>query len=267
MEIPNPFSKKNVSKKQSTLPGQSSELNFRPNHITKIEPIGPDEVKVYVWELPVRIWHWVNAIAMVFLMVTGIYIGKPFAGASIPEEAYYSNLMGWARYIHFFAAFVFTANSIFRFYWIFAGNKYSSSNPFTLLYWKEMVETVKFYLFMKNKKPHYVGHNPLAILSYILFIGIGSIAIILTGFFLYFEPQQGTFFATLFAWVPYVFGGDSYTIRSVHHLIAWAFMIFSVIHIYLAWRDDYLGRNGTLSSMGTGYKVEPKKVVGKTNEK
>lgn len=265
METPNPFSKKKVTK--PALPGQSSELNFRPNRVTKIESIGPDEVKVYVWELPVRIWHWVNAIAMVFLMVTGIYIGKPFVGALIPEEAYYSNLMGWARYIHFFAAFVFTANSIFRFYWIFAGNKFSSSNPFTLLYWKEMVETIKFYLFMKNKKPHYVGHNPLAILSYILFIGVGSIAIIMTGFYLYFEPQHGTFYATLFSWVPYIFGGDSFTIRSVHHLIAWAFMIFSVIHIYLAWRDDYLGRNGTLSSMGTGYKVEPKKVVGKTNEK
>lgn len=259
--MPNP---KIIHRKKGSIPlapGENSETSFRPHRPPSYKPIGTDQVKVYVWELPVRIWHWVNAIAILFLMVTGIYIGKPFAGASIPEEAYYSNLMGWARYIHFFAAFVFTANSIYRFYWIFAGNKYSSQNIFRLIYWKEMIETVKFYLFMKHKKPHYVGHNPLAIMSYIVFIGIGSIAIILTGFYLYFEPQPESFYAALFSWVPWIFG-DSYSIRSWHHLVAWAFMVFSVIHIYLAWRDDYLERNGTLSSIGTGYKVEPKKAIG-----
>jgi Ni/Fe-hydrogenase 1 B-type cytochrome subunit len=247
-------------------PGENSETSFRRHRPPITKPIGNDTVKVYVWELPVRIWHWVNAISILVLMVTGIYIGKPFAGASIPEEAYYSNLMGWMRYIHFFAAFVFTANSIYRFYWIFAGNKYSSQNIFRLIFWKEMFETIKFYLFMKNKKPHYVGHNPLAIMSYILFIGIGSIAIIMTGFYLYFEPQPESFYALLFAWVPYVFGGDSYTIRSWHHLIAWAFIIFTVIHVYMAWRDDYLERNGTLSSICTGYKIASKKSIGGKDE-
>lgn len=251
---------------QTSLPETNSELSFRSHKRPKTIPIKKDNVKVYVWELPVRIWHWVNAIAILVLMVTGIYIGKPFAGATVPEDAYYSFLMGWIRYVHFFAAFVFTANSIFRFYWIFAGNKYASQNIFRLIYWKEMLETIKFYLFMKHKKPHYVGHNPLAIMSYIIFIGIGSIAIILTGFYMYFEPQPESIYAALFSWVPYVFGGESYTIRSWHHLIAWAFMVFSVIHIYLAWRDDYLERNGTLSSIGTGYKVEPKKAVGLTDD-
>lgn len=265
MPMPKILHRKKDSK--PVLPGQNSELSFRPDRLPIIKPIGKDVVKVYVWELPVRIWHWVNALAILVLMVTGIYIGKPFAAASIPEEAYYSMLMGWVRYIHFFAAFIFTANSLYRFYWIFVGNRYSSQNIFRLIYWKEMFETVKFYLFMKNKKPHYVGHNPLAMFSYILFMGIGSILIIMTGFYLYFEPQPGTFFATLFAWVPYVFGDDSYTIRSWHHLVAWAFMLFTVLHVYLAWRDDYLEKNGTLSSMGTGYKVEPKKAVGETNAK
>ena len=32
---------------------------------------------VYVWELPVRIWHWVMAVAMVVLAVTGYLIGSP----------------------------------------------------------------------------------------------------------------------------------------------------------------------------------------------
>lgn len=265
MPTPNPLHGKKTPKIR--IPGQNSEMSFRPDRPPKTYPISKDNVKVYVWELPIRIWHWVNALAIVILMVTGIYIGKPFAGAGIPEEAYYSNLMGWMRYVHFFAAFIFTANSIYRLYWAVMGNKYSLSNPLRLIFWKEMIETVKFYIFMKHKKPHYVGHNPLAIFSYLLFIGLGSTLIIFTGFYLYFEPQHGSMLASLFAWVPKVFGGDSYTIRSWHHLVAWSFMVFTVIHVYLAFRDDYLERNGTLSSIGTGYKIEPKKAIGDLDDK
>ncbi len=32
---------------------------------------------VYVWEVPVRIWHWVMAGCMVVLAITGYLIGTP----------------------------------------------------------------------------------------------------------------------------------------------------------------------------------------------
>lgn len=244
--------------------GTNSETELFPNRAAKYEAIKQSHVKVYVWELPVRVWHWINFLAIIALMVTGIYIGKPFASASIPEDAYYSYLMGWARYIHFFSAFIFTANLIFRQYWVFKGNRYAISHPFRLIFWKETLETVKFYLFLRHKKPHYIGHNPLAQLSYILFMGVGSIVIVFTGFYLYFEPQLESFFGSAFAFL--VFGSDSFTIRSLHHLVAWSFIVFTVIHVYLAFREDYLQRNGTMSSMFTGYKTEPKKYVGDQDE-
>ena len=61
-------------------------------------------VPVYVWEIPVRVAHWLIAGAIVVLAATGLYIGYPFATASGPE------LMGWARYLHAIAAYVFTAS-------------------------------------------------------------------------------------------------------------------------------------------------------------
>lgn len=248
-------------------PGTNSETSFMPERAAKYETINNTQVKVYVWELPVRIWHWVNFLSIVVLMATGLYIGKPFAGATIPEDAYYSYLMGWVRYIHFFAAFLFTANLIFRQYWVFKGNKYARSHPFRLIFLKETWETVKFYLFLKHKKPHYIGHNPLAQLSYILFMGVGSIVIVFTGFFLYFEPQPESFFGSIFFFlVPPLSGGDSFTIRSLHHLAAWGFIVFTVIHIYMAFREDFLQRNGTMSSIFTGYKTESKKYVGEEDE-
>lgn len=235
----------------------------KPNAAKTFDPSGVSKHKekhelgkVYVWELPIRIFHWVNAIAIVILMITGIYIGRPFADASIPEEAYHSFLMGWARYIHFYTAFVFTANLLYRWYWSFKGNEYAKSNPLKLQFWKEVWEAVKFYLFLPNKKKHYIGHNKLAELSYWIFIGLGSVIMVITGFFLYFEPQFESTFAGWFSYLGILFGGDSFTIRSWHHLVAWGFMIFMVIHIYLAFREDWLSRNGTMSSIVTGYKTE-----------
>ena len=84
---------------------------------------------------------------------------------------------------------------------------------------------------------------------------------------MYFEPQQESFWAKIFVWVPNIFGGDSYTLRSWHHIAAWGFMLFTLIHVYMAIRDDYLERNGSVSSMITGYKTTTLKSVGEDNEK
>lgn len=230
------------------------KLTFDPSHVSK--DVKCNLNKVYVWELPVRIFHWINALAIIILMITGIYIAHPFVSAPIPEEAYYSFLMGWVRYVHFFTAFVFTINLIVRLYWVFVGNQYAKSNPLSKHFWVCTYETTKSYLFLNNKKRHRIGHNALAELSYWIFIGMGSIIMMFTGYFLYFEPSPESFWGKFFSFVPYVFGGDSFTIRSWHHLVAWGFMVFMIVHIYMAFREDWLSRNGTVSSIFTGYKSE-----------
>lgn len=212
-------------------------------------------IKVYVWELPVRIFHWVNAAAILTLLLTGLYIANPIFGATIPGEAYYSFVMGWARYIHTFAAMVFVVNLIVRVAWFFFGNKYAKSNPLKLEFWKGTFEVLKSYMFLKNNKKHYVGHNPMAELSYWIFIGLGSMIMIFTGLFLLFEPIQGTALASTVAWLPKFLAG-SFGVRSLHHIVAWFFVIFVVIHVYMAFREDWLSKNGTMSSIVTGYKLE-----------
>lgn len=235
--------------------GQKAHTTFDPSGHAANKMQG-NLGKVYVWELPVRIFHWINAFSIILLVITGIYIGRPFVGASIPEEAYFSFLMGWVRYIHFFAAFAFTANLLFRLYWVWKGNQYAKSNPFKAQFWKDVWQTIKYYLFLPNKKKHTIGHNRLAELSYWIFIGLGSIIMILTGFYLFFEPQFESSFAGLFSYVAFLFGGDSFSVRSWHHLVAWGYIIFMVIHIYMAFREDWLSKNGTMSSIVTGYKTE-----------
>jgi len=85
--------------------------------------------RVYVWELPVRVYHWINAVALVLLCVTGYLIGAPIR-AFYAAEAYQQYWFGWVRFIHFVCAFVYVFNFLARLYWGFVGNKYSHWNAF-----------------------------------------------------------------------------------------------------------------------------------------
>lgn len=49
-------------------------------------------VSHYVFEAPVRIWHWLTVLCMAVLMVTGYFIGKPLP--SVSGEATYLFLYG-----------------------------------------------------------------------------------------------------------------------------------------------------------------------------
>ena len=56
--------------------------------------------RVYVWELPVRAYHWINAIALTMLCVTGYMIGRP-VHIAYASEAYQQYWFGWVRFLHF----------------------------------------------------------------------------------------------------------------------------------------------------------------------
>ena len=85
--------------------------------------------RVYVWELPVRIYHWLNALCVLVLTVTGILIAHPPAFASV-TEASFSYWFGINRFIHFATAYVFFFNFAFRIYWGFVGNQFSDWRNF-----------------------------------------------------------------------------------------------------------------------------------------
>ena len=78
---------------------------------------------VYVYEAPVRLWHWVNALAIVVLATTGYFIASP--PPSTPGEASAHFQMGYIRFAHFAAGadHVLAMFLLVRIYWAFVGNK------------------------------------------------------------------------------------------------------------------------------------------------
>ena len=80
--------------------------------------------RVYVWELPVRFYHWLNALCVLVLIVTGYLIGNP-QSIFYASEAYQQYWFGTVRFIHFVAAFVFFFMFLVRIYWGFVGNAFA----------------------------------------------------------------------------------------------------------------------------------------------
>ena len=81
--------------------------------LKQIQAAHPHVVEqMYVWEAPVRLWHWGNFLAMITLMVTGYLIGSP--PPAIGGEATFTFMFGWIRLLHFSAAYVFAIGLVVR---------------------------------------------------------------------------------------------------------------------------------------------------------
>jgi len=143
--------------------------------------------RVYVWEIPVRFYHWLNALSLVVLCVTGYLIGAPLA-IQRASEASFSYWFGEVRFIHFVAAYVFFFNFLFRIYWGFVGNRYASWKnfiPYRKKQWKEIKDVVAVDFLQADNKPiETIGHNAVAGVTYFITF-LAFLFQCITGFGLY----------------------------------------------------------------------------------
>lgn len=214
--------------------------------------------RVYVWELPVRFFHWINALSIVILAITGFIIANPPAILS-NREASDIYWFGTVRFIHFATAYVFFFNMILRIYWSFVGNRFSSWRafwPFNKKMWHNFLHVIKVDVLLANeKKPDIkdisIGHNSVAAISYVILFLLALVQVF-TGFGLY-SSTASWWLPKMFAWVVPFLGGD-FIVRTIHHTTTWLFILFTLIHVYLVFYHDWLEGRGEVSSMFGGYK-------------
>ena len=207
--------------------------------------------RVYIWELPVRITHWVNAVSITALSVSGLYIGMPFIYA-ISDDLL---PMATMRFIHFVAAYAFTASVLFRIYWWFTGNQYSRLNQFiptTLDRMQNVVQTGLFYGFLDDELPHSPGHTGLAGIAY-FFLFMIFLFEVASGFAMLHLAHGGGFvFILMGGWMLDLLSAG--TLRMLHHVFMWVIWAFVIFHVYIGWHNDVVERNGLVSSIFSGYK-------------
>jgi Ni/Fe-hydrogenase 1 B-type cytochrome subunit len=211
----------------------------------------------YVWELPVRICHWVNVLSLTVLFLSGLYISNPQLAPS--GEPYNNFVMGTVRKLHFLFAYVFLLSFLVRVYWFWTGNNYARSGfPFVWKreWWQDLWDQAMAYLRLERGHVH-LGHNGLAGLSYTLFVVALGWAQIFTGLALYSENNPGGFWDHLVGWVIPLLGG-SFRVHMWHHTFAWGFLIFAILHIYIVLYDSVQFKNGLISAIIGGHKFYEK---------
>ncbi|MBX3609043.1 MAG: Ni/Fe-hydrogenase, b-type cytochrome subunit [Hydrogenophaga sp.] len=212
---------------------------------------------VYVYEAPVRLWHWINALAIVVLCVTGFFIGRPLP--TMPGEASAHFLMGYIRFAHFTAGYILAIGLLGRAYWALVGNHHARElfwvPVFQKAYWRELFGMLRWYAFLSDRPGRYVGHNPLARMAMFSCYLLLTVFMVLTGFALYGEgAQMGSWQERLFGWVIPLFG-QSQDVHTWHRMGMWLMVVFVMLHVYAAIREDIMGRQSIVSTMISGHRT------------
>jgi Ni/Fe-hydrogenase 1 B-type cytochrome subunit len=210
---------------------------------------------VYLWSWPIRAMHWIAALSIVTLAVTGFFIGRPYFMAG--GEAGSPYVMGTVRFVHYVAAALLVMTGIVRIYWLFAGNKFERWRalfPVTRTDIRNLFRQIRHYALLdkQGQEPHYLGHNPLQQMSYTGMYVLALVEVI-TGFALYVQATPQSWGFQLMGWVIPGLGGLQ-TVRFIHHVTTWLFLAFIPMHVYFATRADVMEREGSISSIISGGK-------------
>jgi len=211
--------------------------------------------RVYIWDLLVRMCHWIIMICVFMLALTGVYIGDPFlipAGAA--NEQF---VMATMKVVHFYTAIIFTLAVASRIAWMFVGSYYAGWRQFVPTSprrRRDVIGMLKFYMFLSKEPPMNVGHNPLAGSFYLLVFAL-YLVMIFTGFALYSVSSVG--YMQMWEFLVPIFGGLQ-TTRWIHHLAMWFILGFVAHHIWSAMLVSSVEGMGLIDSLFSGYKFLPK---------
>lgn len=144
----------------------------------------------HVWDLPVRLFHWINVAALLGLVGIGLVIlnagalGVDTEGKILLKQA------------HVLTGYVFVTNLAIRLAWGFVGGRHarwSSILPFG----KTWRARLKAHLAARSRGEtlHYLGHNPLGQVSvlvlFLLLLNQAVTGLFLAGSDLYWPPFGG----------------------------------------------------------------------------
>ena len=208
---------------------------------------------VMEWTAPVRVHHWLMALSIAILIATGWYIADPFTDSA--GETVHKFLMGEMRYYHILFGVILTFLFFWRMYMGFFTRFHAEwKNFLAVADWKNLIKQVKFYLLVSKERPEHVYlYGPLQAMSYAgLFVMI--FLIVITGLILTGAGYDHGFLG-LMSWIltplENLMGGLA-MVRYIHHILTWLFVIFIIVHIYMAFWYDIVFKEGTVSSIING---------------
>lgn len=173
--------------------------------------------------------HWINLICMVMLAFSGFYIHYPF----------FDGVMGVMRGMHFIAMYVILINLVVRIILAFfvkdANQLASREVDKDIKNWlpqkenrHQFFETVKYYLFLRKEAVISAKYGSLQKIAYLVTIPL-TLLQAYTGFAIYGPTMNWAFFTGGLELV-----GGPMNMRIIHYFGMWVFIVFTMIHAYLA---------------------------------
>lgn len=210
----------------------------------------------YVFSVAIRLIHWAIFFAVIVLSVTGLWIGS----GNLPAGPGGVFQMGWLRYVHTVAGWIFFAALLARLYLMFGGNVYARWRAFVphrREHFVELKDAFLYYTFLRREYPHMgFGHNRLAAATY-LFVYLLLFTMVASGLALHGMAFPIGWQAWL-TW-PLAFVSPQ-TLRLMHHMGMWLIWGFAVHHVASAILVDHETRGGLMGGIFSGWKVVPKRI-------
>ncbi|QSX32027.1 Ni/Fe-hydrogenase, b-type cytochrome subunit [Shewanella avicenniae] len=216
----------------------------------------PDYERVKVFSAAIRIFHWLRALSIVILTVTGFYISWPYlVGADTTDVL----LQGWIRYGHLVCGFTLCAVTLVRAYLFFFSKSDIERRSFAdVKNFRSWIIQIKSYFWIGHLD-HKGVYGPLQFMTY-LGVSLMAAFMCLTGLILYanvyHEGLGGALWSSA-AWLTQVFGGLAW-VRILHHYVTWGFIIFLLIHIYMAVWMGIRFKHNAVDAIVSGYDYHPK---------
>ena len=180
--------------------------------------------KIYLHPLPIRIWHWVNALGFIILILTGANIRNIINIFSVET----------AVEIHSWLGFILLANYCIWFFYYILKMKIKIYIPpihRPIEFAKKALTKAKFYgwgIMVGDQNPHHSTpdhkFNPMQQVSYLMIMALLIPVQIITGLFLW-DPK-------LFSPIVNLVGIQVF---DAVHVFLWIFFsAFIIVHFYLA---------------------------------
>ncbi len=197
------------------------------------------------------------ALLLAFILTfTGFYLAYVFISPE-PSDKPIIFLNAKFRMWHEIFGFALIAVTLFKSY-LFLIDKESRKERVSFLDVispKVWYEQIRYYLFL-GEHPHLRGaYNPLQFASYVgLYVMVFIVS--LTGLILYVHVYHEGLGGALYDFMrPFeVMMGGLASVRQIHHIAMWGFLIFTPVHIYMAIFNSIMSREGAIDSIVSGYK-------------
>lgn len=200
---------------------------------------------IHLHPLPLRIWHWANALMVILLLITGIELRIPGVAAVQPNST--------ALLVHRYVGWPMMISCLFWFVYSLMSGNLSQHYVIRKGDLKGTFRQLKFYLFSifrGEENPFRASpdkrFNPLQKLAYGAMMCVFTPIIVVTGIF----------FSDVLFFRKYILLLNAMKVLdAIHVIVAYIFAFYLIVHIYMA----TLGRRASshIKAMIVGFEEEP----------